>query len=161
MIGRELLPQLGLAKKAGLLEVGEEPVGASARAKKARLILLAGDAAENSCRRAAHFAEQGGGAVAQLGCSKSELGRALGRNSCAMVALTDAGFAAAVCAKLAAAEPEKYGEMAEKLGEKAKKVLQRQKERHRHEKKLAAGARKPGPPAKGPGRGKKAKGPKG
>ena len=32
---------LGIAKKAGRLEVGEEPVGAAARARQARVILLA------------------------------------------------------------------------------------------------------------------------
>ena len=35
---------LGIAQKAGRLEVGEEPVGAAARARQARVILLACDA---------------------------------------------------------------------------------------------------------------------
>ena len=35
---------IGLAKKAGRLEVGEEPTGAAARARDARLLLLASDA---------------------------------------------------------------------------------------------------------------------
>ena len=34
----KLLNLIGLAKKAGKLEVGEEPVGAAARSKHARLI---------------------------------------------------------------------------------------------------------------------------
>lgn len=40
----QVLSLLGLAKKAGRVEVGEEPVGAAARAKKARVILVAQDA---------------------------------------------------------------------------------------------------------------------
>ena len=36
----KLLNLIGLAKKAGKLEVGEEPVGAAARSKHARLILM-------------------------------------------------------------------------------------------------------------------------
>ena len=32
----QVLSMLGLAKKAGRVEIGEEPVGAAARAKKAR-----------------------------------------------------------------------------------------------------------------------------
>ena len=51
-----VLHLLGIARKAGRVEVGEEPVGASARARQARLILVASDAADNSARRAAHFA---------------------------------------------------------------------------------------------------------
>jgi len=50
---------LGLAKKAGRLEVGEEPVGAAARARDARLIVVAEDAAENTVRRVRHFADAG------------------------------------------------------------------------------------------------------
>ena len=36
-----ILSMLGLALKAGRVEVGEEPVGAAARAKKARVIFVA------------------------------------------------------------------------------------------------------------------------
>ena len=39
---------IGLAQKAGRLAVGEEPTGAAARARDARLILVAADAAENT-----------------------------------------------------------------------------------------------------------------
>lgn len=44
----QVLSLLGLAKKAGRVEVGEEPVGAAARAKKARVILVAQDAGPSS-----------------------------------------------------------------------------------------------------------------
>ena len=56
---------VGIAKKARRVEVGEEPVGAAARARQARLIVLARDAADNTCRRAAHFAEAGACPVVQ------------------------------------------------------------------------------------------------
>ena len=38
-----ILHLIGLAKKGGKLEVGEEPVGAACRARQAKLVLLAGD----------------------------------------------------------------------------------------------------------------------
>ena len=38
-----ILHLLGLARKAGRLEIGEEPVGAACRARQARLVLLASD----------------------------------------------------------------------------------------------------------------------
>ena len=44
----KILSMIGLAHKAGRVEIGEEPVGSAARAKKARIILVAGDAAARS-----------------------------------------------------------------------------------------------------------------
>ena len=54
-----VLHLLGIARKAGRLEVGEEPVGGAARSRQAKLIVVASDAAENSVRRAARFAQGG------------------------------------------------------------------------------------------------------
>ena len=93
---------LGLARKAGRLEAGEEPVGAACRARQARLVLLAADAAPNTARRAAHFGQAGDVPWLSLPLTKEEVGGLLGRGSCALLALTDAGFAAAVGEKLAA-----------------------------------------------------------
>ena len=137
---------LGLAKKAGRLEVGEEPVGAACRARQARLVLLAADAAPNSRRRAAHFGEAGNVLWLETPFSKAQLGFILGRSSCAMLALTDAGFAAAVVEKLASRDPDKYGPAARQLRDKANRVLLRQKEQRQHEKNLRQGGRKPWAP---------------
>ena len=145
-----VLHLLGIARKAGRVEVGEEPVGASARARQARLILVASDAADNSARRAAHFAQAGKAPWFRVPYTKGELGGTVGRASCAMLALTDVGLAAALLARLAAGAPETYGAAAAELREKADKALQRQKEQRRHEKKLQKGGRKPwaAPPAR-------------
>ena len=105
MANDPILHLLGLAKKAGRLEVGEEPVGALCRARQAKLVLLAADAAPNTCRRAAHFGQAGNVLWLALPFSKAELGLALGRSSCAMVALADSGFAASILEKLAARDP--------------------------------------------------------
>ena len=146
-----ILHLLGLAKKAGRLEIGEEPVGAACRAHQAKLVLLAADAAPNTCRRAAHFGEAGNVLWLEVPFEKSELGFVLGRASCAMLALTDAGFAAAVAEKLAVRDPDKYAPAAQQLRTKADRVLQRQREQRQHEKNLRQGKRKPWtapPPAK-------------
>ena len=129
-----ILHLLGLARKAGRLEIGEEPVGAVCRARQARLVLLASDAAANTNRRAAHFGEAGNVLWLEVPYSKAELGFHLGRGSCAMLAITDAGFAAAVTEKLAARDPERYGPPAQQL---------RQKEKRQHEKNLQNGKKKP------------------
>mgnify|MGYP001024798821 CR=1 FL=1 len=149
MANDPILHLLGLAKKAGRLEVGEEPVGALCRARQAKLVLLAADAAPNTCRRAAHFGQAGNVLWLALPFSKAELGLALGRSSCAMVALADSGFAASILEKLAARDPEKYGPASQQIREKADRALQRQREKRQHEKNLREGKRKPwAPPPK-------------
>ena len=109
----KLLNLIGLAQKAGRLAVGEEPTGAAARARDARLILVAADAAENSVRRVRHFADAGQCLWCRIGADKDALGRAVGRSSCAMLAVTDIGFAEAIAKKLAEGD-ERFTETAEK-----------------------------------------------
>lgn len=138
-----ILNLIGLAKKAGRLEIGEEPVGAAARSRQAKLILLADDAADNTVRRAGHFAEAGNVAALKVPYDKAQLGMAVGRASCAMLALTDTGLAASLLKKLSALDPERYGETAAALDTKAVKVLKRQKEQRAHEKNLQRGKAKP------------------
>ena len=144
----KVLGLLGLAKKAGALEVGEEPTGAASRAKDARLLLIASDAADNSRRRLRHFADAGACLYAALPCTKDELGSALGRTSCAMAAVTDVGFATAIAEKLAEDDAKTYGEIAEKLRVKAQRAAERRRELERHEKNVRAGKKKTAPNGK-------------
>ena len=65
-----ILSLIGLCKKAGRLEVGEEPVGAAARARHARLLLVASDAAASTRRvRIAALAASAGSSVYFTVCS--------------------------------------------------------------------------------------------
>lgn len=125
------------------MEIGEEPVGAVCRARKASLVILASDAASNSIRRAAHFGEAGNVLQVPIPLTKAEMGTALGRSTCAMAAFTDVGMAAALVKKLAATDPEPYAAAQEALGQRAARVLQRQKEKRAHEKNLLRGKKKP------------------
>lgn len=138
-----LLSLVGLAKKAGRLEVGEEPVGAAARAGQTKLILVASTAAENTLRRATHFAEAGRVKCLCVPFTKEELGGILGRKSCAMAAFTDAGFAASFVKGLAEGDPERYEAAARQLDTKAQGILQRQRERQTHEKNRRKRSKKP------------------
>ena len=138
-----ILHMVGLAFRAGRLEVGEEPVGAACRARDCRLILIARDAADNTFRRVRHFADAGQCLWISIPYTKEELGSAVGRTACAMVAVTDVGFAEAIAKKLAAVNPEKYTITAEKLHIKAERAAQRRKEQQAHEKNLRKGGRKP------------------
>ena len=138
----KILSLIGLAKKAGRVEAGEEPVGAAARARNARLILLAADAADNTVRRAGHFAEAGACLLARIPADKDALGRAVGRTSCAMLAVTDIGFAEAIAKKLAALDAERYAALAEKLSVKAARAAARKEEQKRHDENVRRGRKK-------------------
>ena len=142
-----ILSMIGLAHKAGRVEIGEEPVGSAARAKKARIILVAGDAAASSVRLAMGFANTGSCLCLVIPATKEQLGRALGRTSCAMAAVTDIGFADAVTGKLAALDPEKFQSAAQRMTVKAQRARERRQEQLAHEKNVRMGKKRlPKPP---------------
>jgi ribosomal protein L7Ae-like RNA K-turn-binding protein len=135
-----ILSTIGLAKRAGAIEAGDEPVGAAARAREAFVIFVAADAADNTYRRVRHFSDAGGCAWLSVPFSKEDIGKSVGRTSCAMIAVTDAGFAEAIVKKLAAGNPAKYSQTAAELGEKAAGIKQRRRERAAHDKNIKTGA---------------------
>ena len=140
-----LIGLIGLSRKAGKLELGEEPVTVAANGHKARLILLAADAAENTVRRARNLGERGNCPVLVTGLTKTQLGGAAGRSACALLAFTDVGLAAAAATRLSPGTPE-YAEVAERLSHKAAKTDRRRKAQREKEKARQAGARKPWAP---------------
>lgn len=137
-----VLSMLGLALKAGKVDIGEEPVGAAARAKKARVILVADDAAPSSQRRARSFADSGACLCLTIPETKEDLGRALGRTSVAMCAVTDIGFACAVAEKLSRLDEARYGPALSALQVKAQRARQRRQEQEAHEKNVRTGKKK-------------------
>jgi ribosomal protein L7Ae-like RNA K-turn-binding protein len=142
-----ILHLIGIAKKAGKLEVGEEPVGSAARGKNARLLLVAKDAAPATVRRTAHFAEAGSCLMLSLPADKAALGSAVGRSSCAMVAVTDIGLADAIAKKLAVLDPSAYSAASAALEVKARRAMERRQEALRHEKNRQEGKLKKKPSA--------------
>ena len=137
------LSMIGLALRAGRLEVGDEAAGDACRYKRCRLLLLAAGAGEGAQRRAAYFSEEGQCLLAEVPCSKEELGAALGRKSCAMAALTDLGLAQAVVEKLVQAEPAKFSEMADRLRLKAERAARRREKTARERQQRGGGKRPP------------------
>lgn len=146
MDNKRVLSLLGLALRGGNLAVGEEPVEAAARARDARILLLAADAAENTRRRAEHFAQAEQCLCLRVPFTKEELGMALGRTSVALAAVTDIGLAGAVVRRLAEGDPVRYAEAAAQLEVKARRARERQAERLAHEKNVRRGRRKPARP---------------
>ena len=135
---------LGIARKAGKLEFGEEPVGAAARAKHARLLIVASDAAENTKRRAAHFSEGCKAPVVEADFTKEELGRVTGRGSCALAAVCDPGLAHLFAREMAGKYPETYSAVAEELRLRAERAEQRRREKRAHEKNRRLGKKRGG-----------------
>ena len=90
------LHYLALGKKARLVELGEEPVGAAARANHARLIVVASDASDHTWRRAKSFVAQTEQCCIRTPFTKDALGLAVGRTELALAAFTDAAMALAL-----------------------------------------------------------------
>ena len=137
-----ILSLLGLALRGGRLVMGEEPVEGVARARDARVLLLASDAADNTRRRIEHFADEGQCMWLRVPFTKEELGRALGRTSVAVAAITDIGLAAAVARRLAELDPARYEESAARLDVKAQRAAERRAEQLAHEKNLRQGKKR-------------------
>ena len=131
------LNYLSLARKAGRIELGEEPVGAAARAKKARLIMVASDAGDHSWRRAKSFAAGTEQLCMKVPFTKDQMGEAIGRTSLAMAAFTDPALALAFVKALG--DPEKYKEALESLDRRTKRIRQRQQEEKNHQRNLRQG----------------------
>ena len=125
------LNYLSLARKAGKAELGEEPVGAAARALHAHLIVVAGDASDHTWRRAKSFAAGTNQQCMRLSCSKDEMGMAIGRSSLAVAAITDAGLALALVQSLN--QPEKYKAVLESLDKRTQRIRQHQEEEKAHQ----------------------------
>lgn len=120
------LSLLGLVKRAGMLEAGDEAVRAAISAGKARLVLCASDASERTRETFTFITESSGVAFVSVRETKEELGNALGRRPSATVAVCDVGFAAALAKKLAEQLPEAK-ECAERLSERAQRTAKRKK----------------------------------
>ena len=142
-----ILNTLGLARRSGSLAIGEEPVDEACKSRKAKVVFLAADAAENTVRRTERLAAEYSTPLVVLPRNKSELGFALGRSTCALAAVTDAGLAASVLRRLAQSDPERYGQAAAALEEKAQRVQRRKRAKALEKKQAQAGGR-PGAAAK-------------
>ena len=134
------LNYMALARKAGRIELGEEPVGAAARAQKARLVVVAADASDHTWRRAKSFVAGTQQQCIKVPFSKDLLGMAVGRSCLAIGAFTDPALALAFVKALP--QPEAYGEVLESLKERTKRIQQRQAEQRAHKKNKQKGKKK-------------------
>ncbi len=131
------LNYLALARKAGRVELGEEPVGAAARAQHARLIVVASDATDHTWRRANSFVAGTEQLCIKVPFTKDQLGEAIGRSSLALAAFTDPALALAFLKALN--QPETYAQALASLDKRTKRIQQRQKESKAHLRNKAKG----------------------
>ena len=129
------LNYLSLARKGGLAELGEEPVGAIARAGKAYVILVASDASDHTWRRAKSYAAGTDQQCVRLEATKDEMGLAVGRTSLAIAAITDVQLALALVKAL----PKADAQVLEVLSAKAAKAKKRQAEARAHQRNVRKG----------------------
>ena len=143
------LGMLGLARRAGKLAFGDELVRQLCAEHKARCVLVAADAGESTAKKAALYAARVSIPCITLPHDKETLGAAIGKNGCAVCALSDIGMAAAAIGKLAAQHPE-YAEAAAQLDEKNVRIQSRRgkkKPRNRARSQRRSIARKDAPQA--------------
>lgn len=124
------LNYMSLARKAGRIELGEEPVGAAARAQKARLVVVAADASNHTWRRSKSFVAGTSQQCIKVAFTKDELGQAIGRTSLAVAAFTDPALALAFVQAL---DDPRFDEVIQQLQDRTKRIRQRQTEEKAHQ----------------------------
>lgn len=134
------LRYLAMARKANLAELGEEPVGAAARAGKAYLIIVAADASDHTWRRAKSFAAGTEQQCIRVDAGKDELGMLVGRTSLAIAAITEPSMALALVRALE--QPQRYSAELAVLEEKAERARKRQAEAKAHRRNVRKGKNK-------------------
>ena len=131
---------LALGKKARLVELGEEPVGAITRAGKGYLVVVASDASDHTWRRAKSFVAGTEQQCIRIPFNKEELGFVVGRTSLAIAAFTDAAMAVSFIKALP--DTAKHTAALAALEEKAAKLKQRKDEAKAHQRNVRFGKKK-------------------
>ena len=134
------LNYIALARKGGMIELGEEPVGAITRTGKGYLVVVAKDASDHTWRRAKSFVAGTDQQCLSVPFTKEELGFVVGRTSLAIAAFTDVSMALAFVKALP--DQEKVKKEVEFLEAKSKKMRQRKKEADAHKKNVRFGKKK-------------------
>ena len=125
---------LGLAYRGGHVQAGEDAAGEAAVRREARLLLLAEDAAGGVRRQAEYFAREGQCLLLEIPYDKAQLGSSCGRGSCALLAVTELGLAAAVVQRLRETDPQRYDRAAQRMELKRRRLQERREQKARREK---------------------------
>lgn len=119
---------LGLMRRAGAIQIGEDNTADAVHAGKAKLLLLASDAPEKARRRAEGYVFGHRTQTVPLHYTGEELAGALGTGGCAMAAVTDIGFANALMKGLSQQYPDRYSAIMAETDKRCAKAARRKKE---------------------------------
>lgn len=95
---KSILSLISLTKKSGNLKSGEEMVIEAIRLGGSHLVIVAGDASENTIKKFRDKADYYEVPLIQIS-TKEALGRAIGKDYCASIAIMDGGLAKAITKK--------------------------------------------------------------
>lgn len=123
---------IGIARKAGAVDIGETNTGAAVRSGKARLVILASDASGNAARRAENFVYGTAVPLITVPYTKEELSHITGVGGCSMAAFKDVGLASAFVAELSKTGDE-FKELSVRLARQDEKARMLRRERLVHQ----------------------------
>ena len=121
---------LGLARRAGKVKIGDEAARSACSHGTAKILLLASDASDRTCEAFEFIAESADIPHIPVAETREELGNALGKRPCAVVAICDTGFSAGIIKKLADVN-ESAKEILPTLEKKAARAISRKKAKSR------------------------------
>lgn len=127
------LQYIALAKKAGMLELGEVASKALVKSGKARLMFVCADTSPGAKRRAEGYVFECSVPLIEAPYLKEEVSAATGRPGCSMAAFRDLGLAASFASALRAEHGERYREIAEALEAKRARARRRAGEESRRD----------------------------
>lgn len=136
------LNYIGIARKAGVLETGEENAGMEIRAGKAKLLVLAADASDNARHRAEGFVFETNVPLVVSPLTKEEISFTTGKNGCSMLVFKDIGLAERFVQALWTEHGDVYQALALEMKTRAEKAAQRQKEAKAHQRNKKLGKRR-------------------
>ena len=113
------LNYLGIARKSGGIETGEDNSSGLVKAGKARILLVAKDTSDGAKRRAEGYVYETGTILVEVPFTKDEIAGITGKSGCSMAAITDIGLAAAFLKALA---EELGGDYTEKIKRRVDQV---------------------------------------
>ena len=133
------LNYLGIARKSGGIETGEDNSSGLVKAGKARILIVASDTSDGAKRRAEGYVYETGTILVEVPFTKDEIASITGKSGCSMAAITDLGLAGAFLKALADESPERFLESYERI-----KALQQRIDKRKSEKSKAVSGRKTG-----------------
>ena len=119
------LNYLGIARKSGGIETGEDNSSGLVKAGKARALIVASDTSEGAKRRAEGYVYETNVLLVEVPFTKDEIAGITGKTGCSMAAITDLGLATAFLKALA----DEYGETYSAPYERLKALQERVQKR--------------------------------